>query len=243
VIGRSLRFDSHITLRPLGVAAFGLLALGFASCSAEQPTPTPPSAEALRDQTVDALLALSTVSFEVDHPNGGTDMGGGLMLNTVEGVAVFPSSARMSAKGVIERIAVSFGVVQTNDTTYFSGPIGDTWRIVPPETLPFDFVGMNTSVATALANAQGITIVPGERVSGRSTFLLAGDITSDDLLGLVPAADTGLPLKIEGWIGQEDGLPWRVVLTGALIGSDPETMVRHLNLDHFNEPTTIEPPI
>ena len=170
-------------------------------------------------------------------------MGGGLMLNTVEGVALFPSSARMSAKGVVERIAVSFGIVQTDDTTFFSGPIGDTWRVVPPETLPFDFVGMNTSVATALANASDITVAPGEQVEGKQTFRLSGAILSDDLKGLVPGAASGLPLTIECWIGQEDGLPWKVVLTGALISSDPETMVRHLDLSGFDEPVAIEPPI
>jgi hypothetical protein len=186
---------------------------------------------------------MTSVSFEVNHPNGGTDMGGGLMLNTVDGVAAFPSSARMSANGVIERIAVSFGIVQTETTTYFSGPIGDTWRVVPPETLPFDFVGMNTSVATALANATDISIAPGESLRGTPTLLLSGTITSDDLLGLVPAATPGLPLTIEGWVGRDDGLPWRVVLTGALIASDPQTMVRYLDLRGFNDPVTIEPPI
>jgi hypothetical protein len=238
-----LSFVSIRMPRPFGVAVFGLLLLVFAACDSEPATQTPPSAEASRDQTVQTLRGLSSVRFEITHPNGGTDMGGGLMLNTVEGVALFPSSARMSAKGAVQRIAVSFGIVQTNSTTYFSGPIGDTWRVVPPESLPFDFIGMNTSVATALANASGITVAPGEQVKGKHIFLLSGAIVSDDLQGLVPGAASGLPLTIECWIGQEDGLPWKVVLTGALISSDPETMVRQLDLNAFDEPVTVEAPI
>jgi hypothetical protein len=150
------------------------------------------------------------------------------------GVAVF---------GLLLLVFAAFDIVQTNSTTYFSGPIGDTWRVVPPESLPFDFIGMNTSVATALANASGITVAPGEQVKGKHMFLLSGAIVSDDLQGLVPGAASGLPLTIECWIGQEDGLPWKVVLTGALISSDPETMVRQLDLNAFDEPVTVEAPI
>ena len=229
--------------RPLRVAAFGLLVLALTACGGETATPTPPSAAALRDQVADTLRDLRSVSFNVSHPNDGTDMGGGLVLTTVEGVAVFPNGARMSANGVIARIAVSFGIVQTNGMTYFSGPIGDTWQQVPPETLPFDFVGMNTSVATALANATALAVAPGESISGQPTFVLSGAIVSDDLQGLVPGAASDLPLGIGVWIGQDDALPWRVVLTGALIGADPESMVRQLDLHGFDEPVTIEPPI
>lgn len=240
-IGTEIRLRKW--LLPVGAVAVVCIALLITGCGSETPTPTPPSAEALRGQVVQTLRGLSSVSFEVDHPNTGTDMGAGLLLNTVEGVASFPSSAKMSAKGVIERIAVSFSIVQTNDTTYFSGPIGDTWRIVPPGTLPFDFVGMNTSVADALAGARNISVTQGTEIDGRATFVLVGDIASDELRGLVPGAGTGLPLRIEGWVGQDDGLPWRVVLSGALIEADPDTMVRYLDLGSFDEPVSIEPPI
>ncbi len=238
-----LDFVSTHMRRPSKVAACGLLLLALTACGGEHSTPAPPSAEELRNQVVETLRNVTSVSFQVSHPNDGTDMGGGLVLNTVEGIAVFPKGASMTANGIIARIAVSFGIVQTDDTTYFSGPIGDTWRLVPPETLPFDFVGMNTSVATALGNATALAIAPGASVSGQPTFVLSGSIISDDLKGLVPGAALGLPLSIEGWIGQDDALPWRVVLTGALIGSDPESMVRHLNLHNFDEPMTIDPPI
>jgi hypothetical protein len=229
--------------RPFGAAVFAIFLLAFPACDGEAATPTPPSAEALRGQVIETLRALESVSFEVNHPNGGTNMGGGLMLNSVEGVAAFPSSARMSAKGVVQGVSLKFGIVQTNDTTYFSGPIGDTWRIVAPGSLPFDFIGMSSSVATALANATGITITPGEQVNGRSTFVLSGSIVSDDLQGLVPGAEPGLPIKIEAWVGQEDGLPWKVAITGALISTDTDSMLRHLDLKGFDESVTIEPPI
>jgi hypothetical protein len=170
-------------------------------------------------------------------------MGGGMILNTVEGVAAFPSSARMTAQGVIERIAVRFGIIQTDDTIYFSGPIGDTWRIVPPGTLPFDFVGMNASVATALANATELTAGVGDSIGGQPTFVLKGRIVSDDLIGLVPGATPGLPLSIETWVTQGSGLPVRVLVSGSLISSDPETMVRQLDLRDFDEPVTVSPPI
>jgi hypothetical protein len=188
-------------------------------------------------------MGLSSVSFQVHHPAGGTDMGGGLMLNTVEGVAAFPGSAHMAAQGIIGGIAVSFGIIQTENTMYLNGPIGDSWHIVPPGTLPFDFVGMNASVATALANATEIAASGGDSSGGQPAFLLTGRIMSDDLISLVPGATLGLPLSIKIWVTQGEGLPVKVLFSGSLITSDSSAMVRQLDLYDFDVPVSVTAPI
>lgn len=218
--------------------------LAVAACSnAGAATGTPPPPDGLRQETISILRGLSSVDFQVTHPVVPTDMGGGLTLSTVTGSAVFPDKAEMSADGAVQRVAVKFGIVQIGDTTYFQGPIGDTWREVDPSTLPFNFRGMNTSVADALENAANIKTGVGEKIDGQPTFTLTGSINSNDLKGLVPGAADGLPLDIEVWVQQSDGMPLRVTLKGSVIDTDPSTMVRQLDLSGFNKPVTIEPPI
>ena len=202
-----------------------------------------PPAEDLRTQTIDILQGLSSVAFHVTHPNEPTDMGNGLTLTSVDGVASFPNQADMTAEGAVGRVNVTFGIVQIGDTTYMRGPIGDRWSTIDPSSLPFDFKGMNNSVADALTNAENIQSSAGAAIDGTETWVLHGNITSDDLTGLVPAAASGLPLEVSVWVRRSDGLPIRVVLQGAVIEADPETIVRHLDLSEFNEPVTIEPPI
>jgi hypothetical protein len=215
-----------------------------AACGGDEaptPTATLPSPDALRDATVERLLALSSVRFEITHPGEGTDMGGGLLLTSVEGIAAFPDRAEMTAAGVISPAVVNFGIVQIAETTYFSGPFGDTWRIVEPGTLPFDFVAMHESVAHAIANATGLVVADGGKLDGAPIMTLSGTIASEDLRGLVPDAAEGRSLRVIASIRREDGLPIRVALEGPLIGADTETMVRHLDLSDFDAPVTIEP--
>ena len=102
---------------------------------------------------------------------------------------------------------------------------------------------MNTSVADALSNATGIASAPGESIGGTPTFMLTGEITSDDLRGLVPGATPGLPLNLKAWVRQSDGMPVRVVLEGSIIDTDADGMVRQLDLRDFNNPVDIGPPI
>ncbi len=220
------------------------IAMLLAACtSGPGATPTLPPPEQLRDQAVETLLALTSVHFEVSHAEGGTDIGGGLLLTKVVGDASFPGRASMRADGEVARVVVGFGIVQIDDVTYFSGPFGDTWRTVEPGALPFDFVAMNRSVGDALASAIDLSVDDGGAIDGQPMFALSGTITSDSLRGLVPGATPGLSLGLTAWIGQEDHLPWRVKLVGPLIDADPAEMTRFLDLSGFGKDVTIEPPL
>ena len=225
------------------MVALGLLIVACGGAGAPTPAATLPPAEALRDATVERLHALSSVRFEVTHLSEGTDMGGGLVLTIIEGVAAFPGRAEMSASGTISPAVVSFGIVQIADVTYFSGPFGDTWRIVEPGTLPFNFIAMNQSVAGAILSAEDLAVADAGKLDGTSVMALTGIIASQDLRGLVPGAAEGGSLRVTTYIRRGDGWPIRVTLEGPLIAADTEAMVRHLNLSDFDAPVTIEPPL
>lgn len=220
------------------------MAMLLASCTTgPEGTATLPPPGEVRAQAVETLLALTSVHFEVSHAEGGTDLGGGLLLTTVVGDALFPGKASMRADGEIGRVVIGFGIVQIEDVTYFSGPFGDTWRTVEPGTLPFNFAAMNQSVGDALTSAVDLSVTTGVEIDGQAMAELAGTISSDSLLGLVPGAAPGLSLGLTAWIGREDNLPWRVKLTGPMIDSDPAEMTRFLDLSVFGEDVTIEPPL
>jgi len=246
-VTRTLRVQalSRIAPRPLWAAVVALVTLITACGGGEYPAPTPtlPSADVLRDQTVERLLALSSVRFEIIHPGEGTDMGGGLLLTSVEGVAAFPDRAEMTAAGTITPAVVNFDIIQIADITYFSGPFGDTWRIVAPGTLPFNFVAMHESVAHAIVSAVDLIVADGGKLDGTPVVTLAGTISSEDLRGLVPGAADGRPLRVTASMRRDNGLPIRVTLEGALIGVDTESMVRQLDLSDFDAAVTIAPPL
>ena len=231
--------------RSAAVLAVALALLAACGSQGDSPTPTPPSAEGLRDRTVAALRQLSTVHFEVKHEAGGTDLGGGLVLLTAEGDALFPDRAELTALTVLEAagINLSMGIVQIGRDTYLRDPVSRIWREAGPDTLPFNFVGMHDSIADALAAASGLAIADGGRKDGVSTFLLTGVVAARAFAGLVPSAVEDSELRIEVWIGVEDALPRSVRMVGALIAGDPPEMTRLMTLRDFNAPVTVEPPL
>ena len=225
---------------PLTALLVTVAALAAAGCGESiAATPTPPAAEDLRDATVDRLRALSSVHFEISHVEGATVLGEGLLLNTVEGDAAFPDRASMRAAATAFNVPVEFGIVQIVDVTYFSGPFGDTWRIVEPGSLPFDFVGMHDSVANALAMATELAVAEADR----DAYVLTGRIFSQDIRGLVPNTPAGEPLELAVRVGRTDSLPRSVRLTGKLVAEDPPGMTRVLELRDYDREVSIQPPI
>ncbi len=217
----------------------------LAACTADEASPTPPSAEALRDRTVAALRQLSTVHFEVAHEAGGTDLGGGLTLLTAEGDALFPDRAELSALTVLDAagINLSMGIVQIARETYVRDPVSRIWREADPGTIPFNFVGMHDSLADALAAASDLAMADGGKRGGVGTFLLTGAVAARAFAGLVPSAVQDSELALEVWIGVEDALPRSVSMVGELVAGDPTDMTRLKTLRDFNAPVTVEPPL
>ena len=223
------------------VAVLALLA----ACTADASTPTPPSAAELRDRTVATLRQLSTVHFEVTHEAGGTDLGGGLVLLTAEGDALFPDRAELTALTVLESagINLSMGIVQIARDTYVRDPVSRIWREADPGTIPFNFVGMHDSLADALAATTELALGDGGKQGGVETFLLRGAVAARAFAGLVPSASEESMLRIEVWIGKEDALPRSVRMVGVLVAGDPPGMTRLMSLRDFNAPVTVEPPL
>jgi hypothetical protein len=235
----------------------GVLGIMAAACSAAAtptppPTPTTPSAEAFRDYTVATLRQLSSVHFIVSHEEGGTDLGGGVLLKSAEGDVLFPSGgavvedrADLIAKTTLIEfgLALDMAIVQIGAETYMRDPISRVWRTVEPGSLPFDFNAMNESVAEALAATTNLALAGGDERNGVSTYLLTGLVRPQAFRGLVPGAPEGEPLELEAWIGREDSLPRTVRLSGKLIDDDPPEMVRLLHLTDFDDEVSIEPPI
>ncbi len=237
---RPLRRTAHAS-----VALIASALVLLAACTVGEPTPTPPSAEALRDRTVVALRQLSTVHFEVAHEAGGTDLGGGLLLLTAEGDALFPDRAELTALTLLEAagINLSMGIVQIARETYVRDPVSRIWREADPGTIPFNFVGMHDSLADALAAASDLAIADGGNRGGVRTFLLTGAVAARAFAGLVPSAVQDSELAIEVWIGMQDALPRSVRMVGELVAGDAPDMTRLMTLRDFNAPVTVEPPL
>ena len=219
--------------------------LGCGSNDGPDATVPLPDAESFRTDIVATLRSVRTVHFTISHREGGTNLGGGLLLKNAEGDVLVPDRARLLADTTLAEFGLSLevGIIQIATETYLRDPISSRWRTVDPGSLPFNFIDMHNSLADALASTTGLSIAPGPRIGGEQTFLLSGSVLPQAFRGLVPSAQGDEPLSLEVFVGGNDLLPRSVTLSGRLIGDDPLEMVRSLGLSRYDEPVTIEPPI
>ena len=232
-------------LAPVGLVWVVALVTGTAcTSSAATPTPTPPSPIELHDRAAEAVRGLDTVEFILSHEVGGTEMGGGLVLKTVDGVAAFPDRATLTAQAVVTALSVNveIAITQIGPQAFLRDPLSRVWREVEQASLPFLFVDMSTSVADAIASGTNVTLVGPAVLDEVPVYVLTSEVLPEALQGLVPAAQAGERLLVEVQMGQEDGLVRSLRLEGKLIADDPPDMVRYLRLSNFNAPVTIEPP-
>jgi hypothetical protein len=228
--------------------------LTVAACSAApvpSPTPTPtptaistPSAQELLDRMMTALLGLETVRFSLTHEAGGTDLGGGLLLTSVEGEALFPDRASLNATAAFSalRVNLGIGIVQIGDKAYRQDPLNRSWEEVVPASLPFLFAGMNRSVAEAMAASEQVNVIGIGEMDATAVYMLSGSVLSETLRGLVPAVGSGQRLQWEVAMGVDDALPRSLRIQGTMFSADTPEMARVLVLSDFDEPVVIEPP-
>lgn len=215
---------------------FLLLALGLSSC-AKQPGQVENMAIGTDPKTAvtNALLALTSHTYSMDVSTVLTD--GGTRRNIMEFIP--PDRKRI--------IDMSSGLeyIVVGQTVYSKVNATAPWQIsqLPVST----FMGEGSTTAESIAaTLNDLRVVRADMLDGKSVILYGYNSTT---------SSNGVELhsQTELWVGDADGLPYKMVINGEILGSstDPttgETKVSALpatttTLITFDPPISIEAPI
>ena len=226
----------------LVVAIFG------ASCAPEQPTPTPTSfpvdpKEELQ-RTVKRLMALNSVSFDLQHEVGSTSILPGVLMNRAYGVAVVPGKFDITVEGelLFPRSYIEIMMISLEDRSYMTNLINAEWEEVSPGSLPINLGDFGMTLADIVDNVDAPELLGDDRLDGVDVYHIGGGITSEVLKELVPTAGTGFPVALEMWTERQSGMLRRALITGKVVATDVEDSKRILTLADVDEPVAIEPP-
>ena len=233
----------------LFLASLALLVLLVSSaCSAGQPTPTPTHEpvdprEALQ-LTVERLTALQSVSFDLKHLVGYTNLLPGILMNRAYGSALVPGKFHIVVEGelLFPRSYLEIEMISIEGKSYMTNLVNGQWEEVPPETLPIDLGDFGVTLAAIVEEVQSPELLGHDRLDGVDVYHIGGNITSEVLKGLVPTAGTGFPVELEMWTERETGMLRQALIKGQVVVTDVEDSQRKLVLDGPNEPVTVEPP-
>jgi hypothetical protein len=241
-------------IRPLVVvlAAFALVVTASGDDKKDNDTsggataPRQPDPAVLARQAADAVEALTSFHFLLEHENGGSPIVLNLNMSRAEGDIVKPDRIRADVDAVATQLGnanVKVKVFNVGDKGVISNPFNTRQYIPLPANVQLkDIVDPGAGVTKAMRAAQNLQITGEETVNGVAAWRLEGEIDAAELQDFASVAEPGYKVKGIALVGKEKPLVHRVRLEGPLGPNDAPNIVRKIELSKFDEKFDIQLP-
>ena len=216
------------------------LAIACGGGDSDPPKDAPDATVVLAAATA-AVEKLSSFHFRLTHENGSTPMPLNLELVSAEGDVAVPDRLKAQVRAKATSINVNLDVIGIGDRTWVTNPFSRRWQELPGANIN-QIADPARLVNTLLGNLQEAAVAGEGQVDGVKSYKVTGSIDSGVIEEALSAAEPGLPVAVELWIGVDDSLPRRARLTGRLAAPEPENIVRQVEISRFNARVDIAPP-
>ena len=208
------------------------------------PTPRPVDPQEELKRTVESLLSLQSVSFDLEHLAGSTNLLPGVLMSRAYGSAVVPGSFDITVEGelLFPRSYLEIRMISVGSQAYMTNLVNGQWEEVSPGSLPIDLSDFGGTLAAIVDEVQSPRLLGRDTLDGVAVYHIGGNIMSEVLKELVPTAGTGFPVALQMWTERDTGMLRRALISGQVVATDIAESERQLKLDRVNEPVSIEPP-
>ena len=200
---------------------------------------TGPSASELIESAADRFGAVRSVKFVVEVEGGTIDLGAGLVVDNLEGVVAHPDRAQLKTVASTAQGAVELELIKIGSDLYLKNPFSGQWQAVPPGTSQLESLDQ-FAVAEVFRGASDLTVIERDAVGDVDAWRLRGTLTPEALVPLLGTVLGEEPIASDIWIGVEDQLPHKILLSIPSDSGDP--MMVQISLSEFDQPVTIDPP-
>ncbi len=227
------------TLAPTETPATAPSPTATATAETSQPDPSVPSASELIEGAAERFSAVRSIKFEVQVEGGTIDLGAGLLVDNLTGVVAHPDRAHLKTLANTAQGAVELELIKIGSDLYLMNPFSQQWQALPPGTSKLESLDQ-FAVAEVFRAAGDLTYIGLDQIGGMDAWQLGATLTPEALIPLLGTLLGEEPIESEIWIGVEDQLPRKIVLT---IPSDTgEALTVQISLLEFDQPVTIDPP-
>jgi hypothetical protein len=245
--GRAIVAVLLASLLLVGVACGSDDSKDDAASNAPTGTPAPPDPAMLAQQAADAIEAVKSFHFLVEHENGGTPIVLNLLMTRAEGDIVKPDRLRADVEAKASQLGnanVKVKVVNVGDEAQVTNPFNARdWVTLPGQNRLADIFDPGAGTTAALRSAKDLKITGEETLNGVKVWRMEGMVDAAELSAVASTiAEPGYTAKGTVWIGQATPLVHRVRLEGPLGSKDPQNIVRTIDLSKFDENVTIDLP-
>ncbi|MHB0979017.1 MAG: LppX_LprAFG lipoprotein [Thermoleophilia bacterium] len=139
-------------------------------------------------------------------------------------------------------IPLTVAFVAVGPTHYVQDPNTQKWQSMPAAFSPVGSLNLNTGTIQVLERIANPSYVGKEDVSGSPAYHLQGEVAAADVAAIAGSTTTDKPFAGDVWVGVDDHLVRRIVITGAATANEVEGTTRTIDLSDFDKPVDIVPP-
>jgi len=206
-------------------------------------------AVALLRSAAQAMAELDSFAFEIETVRGESTIFEGLAVNMIAGAVRRPLDFTATVTVGLPFGSLDVTAVGVDGSAWVQNPLSDgEWIALEGTEDIVALVNPDTLIVSSIGLIKNATIEGEERVDGADTTRIAGEIdfaeTADRLSGddaALPAELTSEPLPVLIWIDDQNHV-LEIEVTGPILTSESDDVVRSIRFFDFNQPVDIEQP-
>jgi len=181
------------------------------------------------------------VAMQVDNP--GPVAQGQVQIRSADGDVLMPDKVKALASVILSGQAVQVNLISVGSSQFITDPVTGQWRVVKGVLDPRTLTNPDTGLISLINKVQNISQPVSDNVNGTACWRITGQLDAKYIAfftgGGVPA---GTMLHTSACIGQNDALPYQVIITGQAAAGDTPQTTRTFVLSKYNESISINAP-
>ena len=202
-------------------------------------TPTPINPQAILDDCGNAMSALASYRFHIEHDdNGGTPLAQGMTLTVASGSVAIPDRLAVDFSGTAGSFAVKGSLIAIGEDVYMTNPLSGEWHAVSSALNPLEFFDPSQGIADILAQVQDPTLISNDV----SEYRIGGTLPADALAPLFGETEPQSSVDVTLAIDRTRLYLMRARLEGRITPTEADGIVRTITLSVFDRPVDIAAP-
>ena len=202
-------------------------------------TPTPINPQAILDDCGNAMSALASYRFHIEHDdNGGTPLAQGMTLTVASGSVAIPDRLAVDFSGTAGSFAVKGSLIAIGEDVYMTNPLSGEWHAVSSALNPLEFFDPSQGIADILAQVQDPTLISNDV----SEYRIGGTLPADALAPLFGETEPQSSVDVTLAIDRTRLYLMRARLEGRITPTEADGIVRTITLSVFDGPVDIAAP-
>jgi hypothetical protein len=188
------------------------------------------------------MQEVKSFHFVLEHNEGGTPIGSGIVMTKAEGDVVKPDKLKATITGTAMNMTVSVDLVTAEGKTMMTNPLNKKWEELTEQFQVLGVFDPSTGIGAIVKDITNPTSLDDEKIGSTLCYHIKGDIVSQALEPITGVTAKDIPVSVEVWIDKDGFLVQQITLTGKITDSEEDGIVSTLTISNYDKDVDISLP-